>query len=114
MALSTNAATGTYFRSPRKRRYETIRILANRYIVIGSSNTTPNQKIIAESKSMYSERTITGTATPVPKLRRNANPVGSIMKYANEAPSKKDRTVAGKKITRNRRCCGGTSELNNV
>ncbi len=79
MALSTNADTGTYFRSPRKRRYETICILANRYMAIGNSNTTPSQKIMAVSRSIYSERTMTGTATPVPKLRRNANPVGSIM-----------------------------------
>ena len=98
------ADTGTYFRSPRKRRYETICILANRYMVIGSSKTTPSQNTIAVNNEMYSSRTMTGTATPVPKLRRNCRPVGSKTKYAKAAPNKNQTTVAGRNITRNRRC----------
>ena len=57
--------------------------------IIGSSKTTPAASITDKTKLKYSSTAILFVIACVPKAAKNFNAVGSITKYANDIPPRK-------------------------
>ena len=65
-------------------------ILVRKRIAKGNSNTRPNANVNIPTKEIYLSIVIIGTIWSVANPKRNFTPIGTIIKYPNAAPIKKN------------------------